>query len=270
MDIAALFDERCFQAGTDAVTKEDILRKIAKLAKKSPILDDVPEDKIFELLAERESLSSTGFENGLAIPHCKIEGISDFVLGMIAVPEGIDFEAYDKKKSEILFFIIAPGGEQNRHIRILSTISRVLAVPSYKNEILAQKTPSALYESLMRSIPDELPSGANEASAFFTVVLLQHHEYLNDVLQTLSSLSSNVTVIEGRSIGSYLHRLPIFSSFWNSDEEQENNYVITGTINKKLANELIRNIDSTVGGLENKSGTAVIIQDVLVSAGTLS
>lgn len=268
MNILQLLNEDYFQIGTNAQTKNEILKDVAKLAKKSPILKNITEDKIFELLSERESISSTGFENGLAIPHCKIDGLSDFVLGVIIVPEGIDFKAYDKNKSDIIFFIVAPEKERNRHIRILSTISRLLSVPSYKKEILAQQTSSGLYESLMRCIPDELSSGEQETSSLFTI-MLQHQDNLNDILQAVSSLSPNVTVIEGRSLGSYLHRLPLFSSFWNS-EEQESNYLITGTVNKKLANELIRNVDTIVGGLDKNPGTHVVIQDVVVSAGTLN
>jgi mannitol/fructose-specific phosphotransferase system IIA component (Ntr-type) len=268
MNIVQLMNEDYLQIGTKAETKEEILREIAKLAKKSPILNDISEERIFELLSERESISSTGFENGLAIPHCKIEGLSDFILGMIVVPEGIDFEAYDNNNSEILFFIIAPEGERNRHIRILSTISRLFSAKAYKKELLGQKSTSSLYESLMRCLPDEVPSGEQENSSLFTI-MLRKHENLNDILQSLSTLTENVTVIEGRGAGSYLHRLPLFSSFWNS-EEQESCYVITGTVNKKLANELIRNIDSISGGLDTNPGTHVVIQDVLVSAGTLN
>lgn len=268
MNISELMDEKYLQVGTDAKNKQEILRDIAKLAKKSPILKNISEDKIFELLTEREKIGSTGFENGLAIPHCKIDGISDFVLGLIVIPEGIDFEAYDNKKSEVIFFIIAPEEERNRHLRILSTISRLLSVPAYKKELLAQNTSGGLYESLMRCLPDELPSQDQENLSRFTIIL-QHHENLNEILQAVSSLTPNITVVEGRSIGSYLHRLPLFSSFWNS-EEQESSYLIVGTVNKKLANELIRNVDTIAGGLDKNPGYHVVIQDILVSAGTLN
>ena len=267
MNIADLMYEKCLQTGSNAETKKELLYEISKLAKNSPLLNEFSEEQIFELLLEREKTGSTGFENGIAIPHCRVEGLSEFVLGMITVKDGIDFESYDKQKSRLIFFIIAPEGSQKRHIGILSTISRILTVPAYQEELLAQTSVQNLYESIVRCLPDMLSSDP-EDTVMFTIVI-QHPEDLNEILQALSTLTENISVIEGRGAWNYLHKLPLYSSFWNVDEQHDTHYVITGTVDKKLGNELIRNIDTVSGGLDKSPGTLVCIQDIFISAGRL-
>ena len=267
MDIFDCLKDECIKIGTESSSKEEILREIAKLAKKSSSLDKISEDELFNALSEREKIGSTGFEKGLAIPHCRLDKVSEFVVGLIVIPEGIEFCAFDGQLSKLLFFIIAPESDRDLHIRLLSTISRTLNDASVREEILSRTTPMEAREAFLRHVPDELPMPTDKKCMF--QISLQNEDHMNDILQALSSLSASVTVIEGKDIGEYLHRLPLFSSFWNS-EEKGFHLLIVGMIPKKLANELIRNVETIVGGIADNPGTMVTIQDTLISVGSLN
>ena len=267
MDIFNCLKEECIQVGTSSTSKEGILREIAKLAKKSPSLKAITEDELFNALSEREKIGSTGFENGIAIPHCRLSKVSEFVVGLLVVPKGIDFGAYDGNPSTLLFFIIAPDSDRDLHIRLLSTISRTLIDKTVREEIISKATPLEVKEAFLRHAHGDIEKQAEVKCIFH--IALQREDKLNDILQALSSFSANVTVIEANDIGSYLHSLPLFASFWNS-EEKGFHLMIVGVINKKLANELVRNVDTIVGGLNDSPGTMVTIQDILISAGSLT
>ncbi len=267
MDIFNCLKEECIQVRAQSTNKEDILREIAKLAKKSSALDMISEDELLDALMEREKIGSTGFENGIAIPHCRLNKVKEFTVGLLLVPDGVDFEAYDGKPSNIIFFIIAPDSERDLHIRLLSTISRTLIDVAVRKEIISKTTPLEVQETFLRHANCDIKK-TPEAQCMFNIAL-QKEDKLNDILQALSALSASVTVIEANDIGSYLHRLPLFSSFWNS-EEKGYHILIVGVLNKKLANELVRNIDTIVGGLAENPGTMVTIQDILISAGSLT
>ena len=94
------------QTGFDKKDKASVLKAIAALAKKNPVLSTLSEDDIFKALKEREEIGSTGFGNEIAIPHCSLEGIDEFVVGMVTAPKGVQFNAIDKKKVKVFFFII--------------------------------------------------------------------------------------------------------------------------------------------------------------------
>lgn len=267
MDMFNMLKEKCIQIGTASNNKAEILREIAKLAKKSSALDNISEDFIFNALSDRENIASTGFEKGLAIPHCHLKEINEFVVGAILVPEGIDFKSLDGGKTDLLFFIIAPEKDRDTHIRTLSIISRTLSFKGLKEELLKTTTPTAFFESFLRHIPDEVKAKGEFAKCFFNIAC-QDEEHFQAIVETLFSLSASVSIIEGKDINTYLDKTPLFASFWNT-EDKGFHWLATGIINKKLVNELIRSVDSVTGGLEENSTTVVTIQEVLVSVGSL-
>ncbi len=267
MDMFGMLKEECIQIGTESRNKNEILREIAKLAKKSSVLNNISEDFLFNALSERENIASTGFENGLAIPHCHLEEINEFVIGAIVVPEGIDFKSFDGEKTDLLFFIIAPANDRDTHIRTLSIISRTLSFKGVKEELVKMTTSTAFFEGFLRHIPDEVKRKGEFTKCFFNIAS-QDEEHFEAIVETLSSLSASVSIIEGKDINTYLDKTPLFASFWNT-EDKGFHLLATGIINKKLVNELIRSIDSITGGLEENPTTAVTIQEVLISVGSL-
>ena len=120
MNLAEILYEDCIQAGAEVSEKVSVLRVIAQLAKKHPALQERSEDEIFQGLLQREETGSTGFGDCIAIPHCALDHVSDFVLGILTSPEGIDFDSIDGKPTKVFVFIIAPVSRRNDHIRILS------------------------------------------------------------------------------------------------------------------------------------------------------
>ncbi len=268
MSLFTNLKEECIQIGTEATNKEEILREIAQLAKKSSVLENISEDELFDKLSEREKIGSTGFENGIAIPHCRLDGISDFVVGALVIPKGVEFDALDNQKSVVLFFIIAPNNDNQTHIRTLSTLSRTYMFKGVKEELLKYNSPVEFREALLRHIPDDIVASEKDKKSQFTIVI-QKEEYFEDILEILSALFANSSVIDAKDMSSHLHSLPLFSSFWNS-EDKGFHKVVLGTINKKLVNELIRNIDTLIGGLEDNSGITITIQELLIATGSLN
>lgn len=268
MNMSVFFHEECIQIGTKAGSKSELLREIAGLAKRSSVLKNVSEDAIYNALTKRENISSTGFEGGIAIPHCRMPDVSEFVVGAVTVFEGIDFKAVDKGKTNLLFFIIAPETDRETHIRILSTISRTLAVPEVKNEILNAGSPNKLREAFVKHIPERSGPGDKDVQCVFHIIV-QNEERFGEILRILSSLGASVTVVEGKDIGNYLHRLPLFSSFWNP-EDKGFNCLIFGTVKKSLVNELIRSVDLVTGGLDKNPGVLITIQELMIASGALN
>lgn len=268
MSLFDYFREECVQVGTSAKTKDDLLHEIAKLAKQSQVLEKLTEEELYKALSEREKLGSTGFADGIAIPHCRLDAVNEFVIGLISVPAGIAFEALDKKPSTLIFFIIAPESDRNNHVRILSGISRAVSMPKVRDELLSKLNATDLREAFLRHVSDtKVAQDIKETKCIFHIAI-QDLDKFEPILETLSSLSASISVLESNSASSYLNSLPLFSSFWN-DKDKGFHRLITGTINKKLVNELIRNCEMVAGNLDDASDITVTIQDVLYSNGSL-
>ena len=88
MDIKKYIRNECLKINAVVENKEEAISLVASLAKKSGVLKKVSEKEIFEKMMDREKLSSTGFGRGIAIPHCAIDGIEEFVIGIITLQIG--------------------------------------------------------------------------------------------------------------------------------------------------------------------------------------
>ena len=268
MNIFEIFRLECISAGLEIKNKADALQEVTRVAKKCHVLDNVSHESIKKSLEERENLGSTGFGKGIAIPHCRMTDVSEFVVGLITVPEGIDFDAIDGEKVHIIFFIIGPLLNTNEHIRILSILSRTLNIPGVADEILGRNNPESIYESFLRYIRDHVDTKDHKAKQLLHV-FVQDKDIFEDILQVFASVeTSSMAIIEGKNSREYLSKMPLFAGFWG-DSYLGVNRIITAVIDKSLTNEILRNIENLTGSLDKRTDIMATVQDIFYTAGSL-
>lgn len=84
-------------------------------------------------LIEREQYLSTGFENGLAVPHAKSEAVSEMVLVFGLNKEGVDFDSLDGKPTHFIFLLLSPMDTSGPHIQTLALLARNFQKPDTIN-----------------------------------------------------------------------------------------------------------------------------------------
>jgi PTS system nitrogen regulatory IIA component len=269
MNLIHALRHECVQTGADCTSRDDVLAAIAKLAKQSALLSDMEESTILQALVDREELSTTGFGNGIAIPHCRLEGVQDFIVGILSVPSGVDFSAMDDRPVNLFVFIVAPASSSNIHIKILSAISQVLNVPEHVDEMLTAPTAEVLTESFLRHVRDEADSKQHDNKNLFRVQI-QSEDLFHDVLKIFSGFnSSTVMVTEAEPAANYIQKMPLFAGFW-SDKQTEFCKVILATVDKQDTNETIRRIEQHVGSLDDRDDILLTVQELFYCSGSLN
>ncbi|EPR42201.1 putative PTS IIA-like nitrogen-regulatory protein PtsN [Desulfovibrio sp. X2] len=125
-----------------ARSKEAVLAEMVEpLARTHP---DIDRERAVSVLLERERLGTTGIGDGIAIPHGKIEGLSDIVLVAARCCEGIDFDALDHRPCQIFFLVLAPEEAAGQHLRVLAHISRLLKDSEFKKAFLSASDKESL------------------------------------------------------------------------------------------------------------------------------
>lgn len=81
---------------------------------------------VLESLTERERLGSTGFGNGVAIPHGKIAGLTQIVALFAQLAQPIDFQAIDDMPVDLVFCLLSPPEAGAEHLKALALVSRWL------------------------------------------------------------------------------------------------------------------------------------------------
>ncbi len=128
--------------------KAEVLRELAERMAGKGVAPDA--EKLYRKLLEREQLGSTGIGNGVAIPHCKLEGLSKGVVAIAMVPEGVDFGAVDGLPVRLLFLVASPAQSPAEHLQILAAISRWIKGGQRAEAVLGLRDPGAVYDFLQR------------------------------------------------------------------------------------------------------------------------
>jgi len=102
--------------------KKSLLQQLANLAAQQ--LGTTPAE-ILATVTEREQLGSTGFGQGVAIPHGKIEGLASIYCLFARLSEPIDYKAIDGKPVDLVFLLLSPLDAGAEHLKALAAISRV-------------------------------------------------------------------------------------------------------------------------------------------------
>lgn len=251
--------------------KDAVLHKIADMAATCPGLVKYKPENLYDKLADREDLLSTGIGKGIALPHCTLDDLDDFVIGILIVPSGVNFKAIDKKKVRLFIFIFAPKSKRNDHISYLARISQILQSPETVEEIVSQTDSEKVYEVFSKhvALKEETEYKPAVENTLFHV-FVQIEDKFEDLLQIFSEIAeAHVSVVDANNPGYYLHALPLFASFWNESEKGFNK-IIVAVVPKKLSNEVLRQVKTMMSGLKNKDGILVITNDVGYFSGSLN
>ncbi|CAN2980128.1 MULTISPECIES: PTS IIA-like nitrogen regulatory protein PtsN [Pseudomonas] len=128
-------------------SKKRALEQIANL-----ISSQVPElemQDVFEALIAREKLGSTGFGNGIAIPHCRLEGCDTPVSALLHLEKPIDFDAIDGAPVDLLFVLLVPQAATDAHLELLRQIASMLDRKDVRDKLRSAPTNEALYQVVL-------------------------------------------------------------------------------------------------------------------------
>ncbi len=81
-------------------------------------------ETIRNTVLEREELMPTGIENGIAIPHGRVDGLKRPLIAIGISEEGIDFGSRDGSMSHLIFLILIPKDDPQSQLEILADIAK--------------------------------------------------------------------------------------------------------------------------------------------------
>lgn len=128
-------------------SKKRALEQIANL-----IGREVPEmdtQAVYEALIAREKLGSTGFGNGIAIPHCRLQGCESPVSALLHLDAPIDFDAIDGAPVDLLFVLLVPQAATDAHLELLRQIASMLDRKEVRDKLRSASSNEALYQVVL-------------------------------------------------------------------------------------------------------------------------
>ena len=145
MEIADLLIPRGVIAQLRVSNKKQALQEIARRA---AALTGIPERRLYDVLAERERLGSTGIGRGIAVPHGKLAELSRLYGVFARLERPIAFEAIDDQPVDLVFVLLAPAEAGAEHLRALARVSRLLRDSMICQKLRGTDSADALYALL--------------------------------------------------------------------------------------------------------------------------
>lgn len=148
MYLSSLLTSDAVKVLSDVSSKKRLIQSIAEIAE---VLVDVPADRIFDALQERENLGPTSVGHGIALPHARLADV-DAVTGVfLRLERPIDFGAADRQPVDLVFVLLAPLESGVDHLKALALVSRTLRDSSLCTKLRANADASTLYALLTES-----------------------------------------------------------------------------------------------------------------------
>ena len=144
-DITDLVTPRGVVAQLRAPTKRQVLQE---LARRAAMMTGLPDKRIYDALAERERLGTTGIGTGIAVPHCRLPELTRLHGLFARLERPVPFEAIDDQPVDLVFLLLAPTDAGAEHLKALARVSRLLRDKAMCEKLRGANSADALYALL--------------------------------------------------------------------------------------------------------------------------
>lgn len=150
MELVDLLKPEAVRASSNIQSKKRLFLDLAEIAAAAYGLDEA---STVDALQERESLGPTGVGHGVALPHARIDGITEVQGVFIRLDKPLDYGSVDRAPVDLVFALFAPRDAGVEHLKALALVSRTLRDPAVCAKLRANTEPDKLF-AILSTHPD--------------------------------------------------------------------------------------------------------------------
>lgn len=140
----------------NARSKKHCIEILSELLVRS--IPDTPADDVFASLIERERLGCTSLNDGVAFPHCRVEGLEQSCAALMKLSEPVDFDCSDGEPVDLVFGLLVPEDVEDSHMQEIREITGVLADEELREKLRECNTSKELHSTLLASVAESTPA----------------------------------------------------------------------------------------------------------------
>lgn len=127
-----------------ATDKNGVIDELVNQLDKAGKLSDIAQFK--EAIHNRESQSTTGIGEGIAIPHAKVAAVKSPAIAFGKSKAGVDYQSLDGQPAHLFFMIAAPEGGAQTHLDALAKLSGILMDDKVRENLLHANSPEEVLQ----------------------------------------------------------------------------------------------------------------------------
>lgn len=171
MRITDLLKKNGIALNVNVTDKSAAISKLVSLHEKCGNLKDTAAFK--EGILKREEMGTTAVGMEVAIPHAKSDAVKAPALTAITVPNGVDYDAADKKPCKLIFMIAATT-DGDVHLEVLARLMQLLMDEEFTAKLKTAKTADEFLSIIdakeTEKFPDEAKAPAKPAKKGYRVL----------------------------------------------------------------------------------------------------
>ncbi len=136
----------------DPVTRDVIFRQMVRVLANGVASPDA----IVQKLLEREQTGSTFLNEGVALPHARIEGLLDARIALGITQAGV-VDSPSQNPIEVVFMLLSPTEGAKSHLQILAKAARLLQNRELRKRLNNARTPQQALEEIKTWEQSESP-----------------------------------------------------------------------------------------------------------------
>ena len=144
--LTGLLSTSRIRLNVSAPSKKRMLEELAGLL--SHNRSDLHRDTVFQVLNERERLGSTGIGGGLALPHGRLNGLTEPLAAVIRLRQALDFDSVDDKPIQLIVGLLVPANATEQHLNILASLAETFNDRERREAILMAGDAQTLFALL--------------------------------------------------------------------------------------------------------------------------
>ncbi|MCX6559074.1 MAG: PTS sugar transporter subunit IIA [Candidatus Aminicenantes bacterium] len=133
----------------EPMAKEEAYRKLLHQALAgSPGIDEA---RVWDILRSREAQGSTYLAEDLALPHARIEGLDEPILGVASAAKGIH-EPETGRVVRIVFLLLSPVQPSDCHVRLLAELGSMARDDAFMQGLAAAPNPREIVDRVRATL----------------------------------------------------------------------------------------------------------------------
>ena len=109
---------------------------------------EIASEDIFAGLIERERLGCTSLDQGVAFPHCRVEGLDISVGALIKLSEAVEFDSPDGEAVDLILGLMVPAEVKDEDQANICDIAELLGDKELRAQLRQATTSIELYKTL--------------------------------------------------------------------------------------------------------------------------
>ena len=161
MRITELLTKDTIAMDLSASDKNGVIDELVNQLNQAGKLNDLTSFK--EAIHNRESQSTTGIGEGIAIPHAKVAAVNTPAIAFGKSKTGVDYQSLDMQPAHLFFMIAAPEGGAQTHLDALAKLSGILMDENVRASLLHAESPEEVLNIIDKADDEATEEEAAEA-----------------------------------------------------------------------------------------------------------